>query len=270
MNEKILSAKALLSFSFIYEQIRNPTDPRYDTFFASILKNHDLDFAGDIRIVSWNYDYQFEKAYSLYSGSPSLIKNQEKLRVVPGHPRLPVHAEKFSIFKINGTTSFYDSNTPELLHPLDDLSIGANKRVSPIPVDKRRFPVDVSEETQADLAKTFTDYYYKSINGTYLPMLSFAWENISDTSMSTQVLNTCINSIGQTKALVVIGYSFPFFNREIDKKIIAHLGVEYPIYIQDPNFFEVESNLKSVIQKGHNNPIIRVSNLNQFYLPAEF
>ena len=42
-------------------------DQRYDTFFASILKSDARKLPKNIKIISWNYDKQFEIAYNEYT-----------------------------------------------------------------------------------------------------------------------------------------------------------------------------------------------------------
>lgn len=69
-----------LSLFFIYEQVRRGRDIRYDAFFASIL-NDSPKLPDLIRIISWNYDYQLEFAYSEYSGQPDMSVNQSMLNV---------------------------------------------------------------------------------------------------------------------------------------------------------------------------------------------
>jgi len=55
--------KIILSLYFMYEQRGDRKDERYDTFFAAILGQSASPVNDNIRILSWNYDIQFEKAY---------------------------------------------------------------------------------------------------------------------------------------------------------------------------------------------------------------
>jgi hypothetical protein len=59
--------KIAISVFFIFEQSINKPDFRYDAFFASLMDDSG-DFPENLRILSWNYDYQFELAFSEYSG----------------------------------------------------------------------------------------------------------------------------------------------------------------------------------------------------------
>ena len=72
-----------------------------------------------------------------------------------------------------------------------------------------------------------------------------------------------------TESIVVIGYSFPYFNREIDRTIFAGIPNLKTIYIQDPNPDAVEPSLRAVLQDGSNVKIEHQKDCTQFYLPRE-
>jgi len=61
--------KAILSCFFIIEQTRKPIDFRYDQFWASIIEDDISNLPSNIKILSWNYDFQFEK--SVYDNFPN-------------------------------------------------------------------------------------------------------------------------------------------------------------------------------------------------------
>ena len=115
------SLKALLTCFFIYEQAKNPTDPRYDAFFASILGTHYGEFKGDINILSWNYDYQFELAYSQYSQKNTLEENQRMLQVLTGSWQTKGMDSRFFIYKTNGTTEYRLPNTNHRHHLIPEI-----------------------------------------------------------------------------------------------------------------------------------------------------
>lgn len=101
--------KVSLSIYFICEQLMNKVDPRYDYFFAALLKNNVREFPEQIRILSWNYDYRFELSYSEYSGLNSLEENQEALSVYNKYEKKRFSVDRFSIAKLNGTTQLTSS-----------------------------------------------------------------------------------------------------------------------------------------------------------------
>ena len=83
----------------------------------------------------------------------------------------------------------------------------------------------------------------------------------------------------QSKAVVIIGYSFPFFNRNVDREIFAELNKDVKIYVQDIDPDTVINNLRSVLPTEtvftfepipkKINPSDDYRDISQFYLPAE-
>ena len=62
----LLKLKGCLSVFLFIEQLHNPVDPRYDTFFATLLESK-FKMPEALNIISWNYDMQFELAYQTFS-----------------------------------------------------------------------------------------------------------------------------------------------------------------------------------------------------------
>jgi hypothetical protein len=204
--------KAVTSFFLIYEQIKSPVEPRYRSFLSNIGDGFRGAFKGDIKVVSWNYDYQFEKTYSIMHVDYDLKKIQESLRIFPNdRTDYPRRTDTFSIFKLNGTTSFKAPEQSKLVYPIDDLSF-----------------TDISQ-----LPKRFLTFYFSSVfTEEFENMLSFAWEKNNKTSRNT--LDVAKLSIENTQVLVIIGYSFPDFNINVDRELFEVLrpGLR-EIYIQD-------------------------------------
>jgi hypothetical protein len=83
--------------------------------------------------------------------------------------------------------------------------------------------------------------------------------------------------VGEAETLVVIGYTFPFFNRETDRRVFEQMPNLSQIYIQDPNADNIIKNIIPVMsdhQKETNklrigNGIETITNVDQFFLPPE-
>ncbi|MEJ5303897.1 MAG: hypothetical protein WHT22_10810 [Bacteroidales bacterium] len=103
--EDLKRLKIAMSVFFIFEQARNKVDYRYDAFFASLLNNLS-NFPDNVRILSWNYDYQFEIAFSEYSDQYEISKNQSWLRINSKYCYNDRYTG-FGIYKLNGTTGLY-------------------------------------------------------------------------------------------------------------------------------------------------------------------
>jgi len=79
-----MDIKKLLSLYFSIDQIWNINfDKRYLVFLTSVLKEI-KNFPDEIRILNWNYDYQFQMACEVFSkNSPLLVYYPGMTKRVP-------------------------------------------------------------------------------------------------------------------------------------------------------------------------------------------
>jgi hypothetical protein len=155
----------------------------------------------------------------------------------------PIDQEGFRIYKINGTAGFYNGTDHEDRYPWED-------------------SISVFDAVLKTYAIAMDDGY------NLVPALSFAWEDEHKYSSGLGIIELAERAAMQTDALVIIGYSFPFFNREIDKRIIGVLDPSTKIYIQDRDPNAVYRSFKAI------NPKLRDIELHidqypQFHLPVE-
>ena len=80
-------------------------------------------------------------------------------------------------------------------------------------------------------------------------------------------------NILDTRVLVIIGYTFPFFNREIDREIFLNMPNLEQIYIQDPCAESVKDSLYSVLTDKQRERIYTsiklIKSTTNFFLPHE-
>jgi hypothetical protein len=101
----------------------------------------------------------------------------------------------------------------------------------------------------------------------FFPALSFAWEQ---DAINKSFLDQLVTHFGKTQVLVIIGYSFPTFNRDIDKQLLERaFGSLQKIYIQDPNSTFVERRLMGILPKFSRDNIEHVGEERQFFIPPE-
>lgn len=233
--------------------IPNELDNRYVEFLSAILSGEGeiLSMPENLSIVSWNYDHQIEKALGVFRNA-SLKEIQEQFKVFPitdvkdvkldfDSQRESVH--KKSIIKLNGTAGFGISDSSTSLfdvnkHKLDSESIEImGKRIF-----ERRSSRDVENK------------------------LAFAWEReITTVRLATEA---ALRKIQQAEAVVVIGYSFPNFNRLVDRQIFERFEGS-KIYVQDPYPDEIIEKLDGV-QKGLKEKAVAVHSGGSFTIPNEF
>ncbi len=231
--------KNVLCAFFVWEQLEHLPDKRYDTFLANILEARSLELPSEISIISWNYDSQIEMAYSAYrknAGLPIFEKN-----VQGSWPSLPNNGR---IFKVNGSATFVN-----------------NSIISSIKEDLNGSPA-----IQLIILYSYSQSDMHSLGYQFKTHLSFAWEN----SFNQDRMNNYISATTEdTEQVVVIGYSFPFFNREIDRQIFNGMTNLKKVYIQDINPSAVEQSVQAVLPAGNNIKVIPISSCTQFYLPIE-
>jgi len=105
-------------------------------------------------------------------------------------------------------------------------------------------------------------------------LLKFAWENInSDYSLKqNSTLEKMAKIAEQTEILIINGYSFPIFNRQIDKAIFSKMRQLRKIYIQSPQASEIENIIMNdlLIEAQPQPKFSQVGYWNQFFIPTEW
>lgn len=243
--------KDALSVFLLLFQLRVPRDPRYDGFIASII--HENGTFPPLTILSWNYDAQFEMAYSGYVLNRYIPFIWNRLNVVNKTYDLPTHKEPFSFVKLNGT-AFFKSNK-EVESPEE----GINNPIAQI--------IDVFYGGHKD-QHVYDLLFNLFEDDTYTNTLSYAWENDKVEKVIEYTKERCAD----TEELIVIGYSFPYVNRDMDKAILLSMHNLKRIYIQDPKHTDIIENIKAILgeTKSQNIDFVKVENMNQYKLPATF
>lgn len=244
----------LLAFYFILEQILNAPDSRYDTFLANILQE-ERQFPYNIKVLSWNYDSQFEIAYHEY----------DKVHQLSIGSKLSEAYQPFDILKINGSASFKD-----------DSNIATYRKQLITKIPKERKPYDpFGDYDAADMYSILLDEVvdlYSWYVGEMNPLkpqstnLSFAFDY---NKPSNVLYRRAKEIVGVTDALVIIGYTFPFFNREIDRKILDNLNPDAEIYIQDMIPERVKQSFMAVCPYIKDANIHLLNEVDQFFLPPQ-
>ena len=115
-----------------------------------------------------------------------------------------------------------------------------------------------------NIVRNYTAALYYSRQ--FYPSLSFAWEK---QNADSSIINFSIQGTNDAEVLVVIGYSFPFFNREVDREIIGAMKNLKIVYFQSPEANSLRDRFYGIrpdIAKDHLHPITDVY---QFFLPPE-
>ena len=237
--DKLYDLKCLLTLFFIDEQFKRAKDFRYDSFFASILGTS---FSlPKVQIISWNYDHQFELSFRGFTDE-SLSNNQNKLGVITPFNQIP--QQEFSIYKLNGSATFYE---PQSKFPEQD-----------------PFLIDPTIDRRVHILKLYKESKEKRL----LPAISFAWEEKTPQFVKRNVVDLAREAIKGTDVLVVIGYSMPFFNREVDSDLIRTMNLK-KVYIQDLYPIGIKERFLTIKPEFRNLEIVEKTATDQFLLPGE-
>jgi hypothetical protein len=210
-DQLLIELKNLLSIYFWTKQFRGTKDNRYDFFLANILEYNEgeIKWPENIKIISWNYDLQLEIAISLYGKSGSVRQANKRLCSIPdiNEPnKVDKEIKDINMIKLNGIAGLYSSENGESYFPFDEINISENS-----------FYLTVLD-------------FFKSIEEVKPKChLNFAWEN---TDTSQKGIEKAAEILVNTDKLIVIGYSFPYYNRMIDSSILSNMNAG-EVIIQD-------------------------------------
>ena len=252
--DELRNLKFALSAFLLVEQARRPPDPRYGDFFAYLVDRDTrgrLAMPADIRVISWNYDEQFERSFAeFFAESSYQIRRQvdRDLQVVPsvgterGTERR-AYDDIFSIFKVNGSAGVRDT--------------GCHLTVNP----------DTYVHEERDLSPTvrFIIHFYEQVyvEG-HMPSLQFVWEDNSRRECELER----IERFAPVDSVVVVGYSFPLFNRDLDRRMLDALDPQ-EVCVQVAR--DDEAVTDRLVGLGISSDTIKViRDLDQFYFPSKY
>ncbi|MDB5256801.1 MAG: hypothetical protein JWM14_1496 [Chitinophagaceae bacterium] len=264
-NKELNRLKIILSIYFTLEQAYSPVDVRYRSFFQKILtrENDQLKLPANVNILSWNYDYQMELALSNIASYEQAKDLDDFINVYPrsGTSKL---TPGFSLFKLNGSAcSFSNDNGFER-----NILRASYKDVR---IDGKISHLHINDSDERVLYKRIAQYYESYLKGAY-PSMHFAWEN--DPLAATTRTFAKMATANFTQVLVVIGYSFPDFNDQIDRSILPSMKGLEKIYIQDPSdyvaerFQEIVPPLK-LKNAYHDLVPVQKTNTDSFFIPSD-
>lgn len=221
--------KISLSLFFCIEQIYfKKLDKRYLIFLTTILDT--LIFPGNIKILTWNYDFQMEITGYRY--------NPEDIHYDKGTGVTISRGSMFSYYPPAGNVfpSFADNfnaNAFQLLH-LNGIAGIYN-------FDKSYHNGNIFikvDSNASDCLQQIVNHFLQD-GKDKIHLLQFAWEK-GNTNASNHMNRKMLfveSMVSDATIMIVIGYSFPFFNRNTDMHIFNKLkegGKLKKIYFQDP------------------------------------
>lgn len=266
--KELIILKTVVSEFLLYQHMKNGIDNRYDAFFAALLsksESSDLVLPDNIKILSWNYDKQIEYSIAQFHNIYQNEYIENFLQVSPRYEGTAIDPKCFCLFKLNGTIGGTIQN---------------NGKYIPLYMEYNLIGKNITDEIEQLIIKNILFRYQFIENrikllGRYnsetplddYPTILYSWER---NTVFDFVRNNALDSTKETDILVIIGYSFPTFNRELDKKLLKNMSSLKKVFIQSP-----ESSIKGVMQrfKSLNESDVHVepiTNVEEFYIPFEF
>lgn len=220
---------------------RSQIDKRYDAFIAGLLKpikNKKETFC-NINIISWNYDLDLLSSLKNYYYPKASFKEFfEETKSDTFELRIGNH---ISILNMNGYfyTNCFDSCT--------------NIR-----------DVFFNECVTKKITSDFFDYSFDDNDSN---LIRFAWE-LSDENLAS-IIKSAKQFIQQSDNLIVIGYTFPLYNRLIDIKYLTTDSLLHKdIIIQDPRASEIRDDFITNFSLPSNNlPLRAKASCDNFFVP---
>ncbi|WP_040250064.1 hypothetical protein [Psychroserpens mesophilus] len=240
-NDRNLKSRKIQDKEYVFEEI----DKRYISLFASILESKssvEIKIKENIRFVSWNYDLQLEYAFKSFNQdnlSWEFICNNLNFRAGISDNK------ELDICHLNGYHGFYNVKEREE-HFLD---LTESKGINEI-VDSLSFLYNSHRNNGFSLSNH----------------INYAWEK---NPIAQKTRDEALRIFSETDILIIIGYSFPNFNKEIDKELFKRLqGRKTRIYYQDPN--ASLNFIKQLVDINECEVIIEKEKLDNFILPYDF
>lgn len=191
-------------------------DYRYISLLSSFLQREKgkIVLNDNINFISWNYDVQLEMALQQFTDIKYIHDVIDAFNIYP-----PVDKSKntghYKIVHLNGIAGLYETTGGSGGREIKTLFNRTESKALKDIINEASFIFKSFRQRSIAIERTF----------------SFAWE---ENEISKKAIEEACRIMAETNVLVIIGYSFPAFNKDIDKRIFKHFYGE-KVFYQDPN-----------------------------------
>lgn len=216
------------------DRVYKKIDQRYLSLLSVLLESRENIpcLNSNVSFLSWNYDLQLEKSFENF-----LPKKEESLIAL-----LEKIADN-SVIHLNGYRGIL-KNGKEIHETVDKTKFTSLKSYL-VELGKKGLELERTEDS-------------------FLSTIKYAWE------MDAESKEKAKSILKETNVLVIIGYSFPAFNRVIDQELIKEFekGTDHKrVIYQDPN---ANTDIINSLFANPKNVQLEKENTEQFYIPHEF
>ena len=269
--DKISEGKKVLNLYFIWEHLSLPVvkPEKYDEYAfwkeSSIDKRYDALIAGLLRpipdqkepyckvnFITWNYDLNLLMSLKNYFSPNATIT--DFFNQINKNNGLWQVEEKITVINMNGF--FYCSY-------FNDLESLQRRNIHDIIYSK------IKNQNYFDSLITNNLHEYTANNvDTDAELIKFAWEKSELSHLIAK------DKIDESKNIVIIGYTFPLYNRLVDLSYLEQSVISNrSIFVQDPKADTIRQNLLDYYQLNDNDSLERslkaVKDCDSFYIPSD-
>ncbi len=215
-------------------------DQRYDSFIAAIAEKQDqrMQLKGNVKVVTWNYDIQMELSLKRYLNKKIHVLKEE-FQIFPNHNSFAlgqgdlINQSKFGMIKLNGNAFWDNPSTTgeELKKTLFDEYFEDKAPVKVL--GHLLYQLNWLHANNDKLIDEAVKYF------------NFAWESdLTFTEKYEGYANNMVEAFKiamEAEVLVIIGYSFPIFNRLLDTQLFNRMTKLRKVYIQDIDPQKIQS-----------------------------
>jgi hypothetical protein len=215
--------------------------------FLTTIMDHVI-FPNNVKILSWNYDFQIQLAAEIFREERYVQSKGASVHEPPLIGYFPTlgydmstDINDISMVQLNGIAGSYYNTRSQMF---------------------KSFFERKEERTIEHLLSLLTNEEFN--NGS---LLSFAWESGRHKYKASEFSKVIA---ANTDVLVIIGYSFPFFNRRIDREIFEEMKKSKKlktIYYQDP--FKSGEFLRNQFELSENIIIKDIKEVENYFVPLE-
>lgn len=245
-HQKLAELKVTLSQYFTIKQLLlRAKDSRYIPWLIGIMNKKK--FPETIKVLSWNYDFQLQLA-----GEFLEIYGEDVSHNGSGFTYSPPMLNYYP----NLDPTFRDFEMLSLIHLNGIAGYGEEGEMKTVGAFQNKYRDNIKEMLQMLTNKN------NKMN------LHFAWEK---NGYHDRLMEHVKQMIEGTTVMVVVGYSFPFYNREVDKQVIQLLCASplfKKIYFQDPKL--TGKHLINQFNLPDRIVIEHIPNVDNFYIPFEY
>ncbi len=199
---KARQLKAVMTLFFAVEQqMANAVDWRYDQFFNSLVGTREHRLPGHVVLLTWNYDQQIAMSLGQLTGSDSVLGAMDSHKICTLRSLERSSHREYQVLHLNGIAGYHWQR--DEIPTYDGLYT-------------RRTTTERWHGWLRSFGLTFYLQHFQDLH----PLLEYAWDLEDDLEAYLDHAKTPLTDV---ERLIVVGYSFPAYNRRIDIGLLRRM-----------------------------------------------